>query len=98
MGVPASPTKADTPLIVYSNTVLTLAATDELLEAIRRRNPKVVYCPGGIQNQELSQCHSLDPTELSGPPSEEYFFGLLAAEPFDHALIITHYDIIVKRY
>jgi hypothetical protein len=98
VSVPAPPAKANTPLIVNPNTVLTHTIAAELFQAIRRRNPKVVYRPGSVKNKQFAQCHALDSTELPGPLPEEHLLGFLAAEPRAHVLIITRPAITVKRY
>jgi len=41
-------------LIVDSNTVLPLTVADEFLQAVRRRDSKIVDRPGRIQDQELT--------------------------------------------
>jgi hypothetical protein len=49
------PTKADTPLLVDANTVLTRSITSQLLQAIARRDSRIDQFLGSVENQEFSQ-------------------------------------------
>jgi hypothetical protein len=97
-GISASPPKANTPLIIYSNTVLPSSITHQLLQAVRGRDPKVTQRLGGIQHKKLAQCDTLNPAESPGSPPLKDLLSFLAAKPFDHGLIVTRRVNIVKRY
>jgi hypothetical protein len=77
---------------------LTGTVSDELLKAIRRRDTKIAYRPGRIQQQQLSQRDALNPAKSPRSLPAKHFLGFLAAKPFDHVLIVTLGGIIVKRY
>jgi hypothetical protein len=93
-----SPAKADTPLIVDADTVLTAAPTFELLQPVRRRYSEIGKRARCVKNQQLAECHSLNTGKLLGVPPFEDFLRLLAAELPDHDLIITRRGNTVKRY
>lgn len=50
VGVAIMPFKANSPLIVYPNTVLTFAVTMQWLESISRRNPQVLEGDRSIEH------------------------------------------------
>jgi hypothetical protein len=60
VGIPISPHKADPPLVVDSNTVLTTPVTTQRFQPIRRRYPQVIEARGGIQHDELAQCRTME--------------------------------------
>jgi hypothetical protein len=45
------PTKTDSPLVIDSNAVLSLATTHELFKPIRWRDPEIIERSHGIQDQ-----------------------------------------------
>jgi hypothetical protein len=98
MSVSRSPAKAQAPLSVDSDTVLPFPITSQFLEPVRRRNPQIIERSSSVHHQELAQSDPLNGPEPPGPLPPEDLLGLPAAEPFDHALIVTPCDIIVKRY
>lgn len=96
--IASSPPKADPPLIVYTDTVLTLAIARKLFKTIRRRDPEVTEGPGSIQHQQFLERGPPNCAEPAGVTPLEDLFRLSAAETLDHGLIITRYGNIVKRY
>jgi hypothetical protein len=97
--VPASPPKADSPLLVDPNTVLPTAISRQLLKAVRGRSPKIADGFGRIQDEQFSQ---RDPLESNRKPRRmlplEHPLCVGAAETLNHCLIITRCANIVKRY
>jgi hypothetical protein len=53
------PGKADTPLVVDANAVLSRSIASELLETIARRHPQIVECLRSINDQQLSMRYPL---------------------------------------
>jgi hypothetical protein len=58
--VPGHPDKADPPLIVNANTVLTLAASAQFLQTIRWRNTQIIQVYGIIQHAQFPQRNLLN--------------------------------------
>ena len=85
IGVGILPAKADAPLIVHPNTMLTGAISFELLEAIARRHPKVIERLRGVDGDELAE-HA--PQEVGGKATDalalEEGFGVPVGEALDH--------------
>jgi hypothetical protein len=59
VGIPISPHKADPPLVVDSNTVLTTPVATQRFQPIRRRYPQIIQAIGGIQHDEFAQCRTM---------------------------------------
>jgi len=57
----SAPSKADPPLLVDADAVLTGAIAPQLLQSVTRRDPRVVECLRGVQDQQLAQRRSLLP-------------------------------------
>ena len=55
-----APPKADTPLIVDSDTVLALTITSQTLEPVARRNPKILETTRSVDLAQLAQRNSSD--------------------------------------
>lgn len=55
VGIATAPAKADTPLIIDPNTVLTLSIAFQLLEVIARRRPQVVQLNRRIHMAQLPE-------------------------------------------
>lgn len=89
-GTCGCPGEADAPLVVDADAVLPLAVAVQLLEAVARRNPKVVDVFGGVEDQELAVSNSLkvgaERADVRAMPDE---LGLLARERLDHSITIT---------
>lgn len=85
IGIRILPAKADAPLIVHPNIVLTSAISFELLEAIARRHPEVIQRFRGVDGHELAK-HA--PQQVGGKAADalalEEGFGLPVGEALDH--------------
>ena len=93
------PSKADPPLIVHPDAVLTSSVAAELLESIARWNPKVSKHFCCVQDRELSQCDSLKiAVELLDPGPMPDPFGVFVSERLQHGLIITGCVMNARRY
>jgi hypothetical protein len=81
------PPKADSPLIVNSNAMLTLSVAGELLEPVSGWNEQVLQRFGRVQHQELTQSRAL---QLDGkcldPLSTKDLRRSLIAEALNHSL------------
>jgi hypothetical protein len=55
VGVPISPFKADSPLVVDADAMLTFPLPCQFFQAIGRRNAKVLEREGPVQHTQLSQ-------------------------------------------
>jgi hypothetical protein len=60
VGVAIPPLKANTPLVVDADAVLASTIARELLQAIRRWNPKVLNCDSPIQHPQFPQGYLLN--------------------------------------
>lgn len=65
MGVSIIPNKANTPLVVYLDTVLPLPIPSEWLRVIPRRRCQIAQLCGSINLAQLSQCDALYLSKLS---------------------------------
>jgi len=85
-GVAGTPDEADPPPLVHSDAELPNAVTLELLEAIRRRHPKILQGCGRVEHPQLPKCHALDvgPQSFDRLPAEEAL-GVSVLEGLDHA-------------
>ena len=99
MRVAILPAKADPPLIVDPDTVLSSAIALELLEPVARRNTKVVQGFSCVHNHQLPQ-H--DPAEVAGISADrlpvEEAGSVAVAEALDHFCKLTRRVNNVKRY
>jgi hypothetical protein len=55
----SDPAKADPPLVVHANAVLSNTAPGQLFQTVRWRNSKVGKSGGGIQHDELAKRNSM---------------------------------------
>ena len=55
-----APPKADTPLIIDSDTVLPRTITAQTLEPVARRNPKILQTTRGVNLPQLAQRDASD--------------------------------------
>ena len=60
-----SPTKADTPLIIDTNTVLTGTITLECFKVIAGWHPQIIKSTGYLELSKLTPCHLRDVHEQS---------------------------------
>jgi hypothetical protein len=83
--VPATPKKADAPLIVDADAVLSHPFAFQGLETVPGWNPKVMEGFGGVKYDELSKRDPLQiRREPSGPVAFEEAFRLPVPEAPDH--------------
>lgn len=88
VGIPVAPNKADTPLIVDPNAVLSLSVSVERFQPIARRRCQVPQISGNIQLAQLPLSYPLE--------SLKPFYMLPGMKPFrlprperlDHQLIL----------
>jgi hypothetical protein len=81
-----SPLKADTPLLIDTDAVLTGAATCQLLKMVCRRDAQIRQRLGSVKNLELSSRRALYlRRDLSGEPAPEQSFRLFVGKASDHA-------------
>jgi len=55
-----APPKADTPLIIDSDTVLPRTITAQMLKPVARRNPKILQTTRGVNLPQLAQRNASD--------------------------------------
>jgi hypothetical protein len=96
--VPVAPEKADSPLIIDADAVLSRAFAFQCLEAVSWRNPEVGKGFGGVQHDELSKSDPMQfRREPPGPVPVEEAFRLMVTEAPDHEVIITEPVKAVKE-
>jgi len=78
------PAETDSPLLIDSNTVLTTPISGESFQAIARRDPQISKCIRRVQDQKLSQSHTLNSTESLRISSLKDLFSFPAAKPSYH--------------
>jgi hypothetical protein len=85
VGVTASPSETDPPLIVDADAVLALPITSQSFQAVPRRNTQVVQALGRIKHAELAQRHPLHVrAEPPGWAPHEQALRIPVAEASDH--------------
>lgn len=86
VGIAILPAKADAPLIIDANTVLSGAIPVELFEPIARRGPEIDHGLGRINDGQLAQHGTL---EVAGESPDglaiEQRFRVPIAEALDHS-------------
>ena len=81
------PTKTYSPLIVYSDTVLTFPVAPELLQLVSRWHSQVIESFGSIQQEELSKRRSTNVLrEFGYRLPQKNLFGLFASKRLYHYL------------
>ena len=99
IGIPISPYKANSPLIIYPNTVLPLAAAVQLFQPIGWWNQQILQLPRRMQKCQSTICDLLN--VLWQFPRKETMKHLLRFSGFeglDHAKMILSSGNTVKRY
>jgi hypothetical protein len=83
-----APDKANTILVVYANTMLTLPIAGQFFEPVARRNSQIFESHGGVQHSQSSERHrgGRRSSSLPGTPNP---FGIGIGEALDHKGIIT---------
>ena len=99
VSVPVVPPKANTPLVVYPDTVLPQPVSTEGLQPIPWGHAQGVEIRCRINHPELTHRHLLDAMrEFPRQVPSKYLLGVFAPERFDHGAYITHPVNTVKRY
>src|ERR1019366_6297462 len=93
-----NPAKANSPLVVDADAVLSVAIACKFLQSIPRRHAQIIQRFGRIENRQLTQCGAL---QFSGEPldpftPEESLRGFVREIP-DHDVMIAPRVINVKR-
>lgn len=78
------PGKADPPLIIDTNTVLSPPITLQCLEPISRWDPQITERKGALENQQLPSSNSFYGTEPQDVLVEEQPFRFFRAKGTDH--------------
>ncbi len=92
-----SPNKAETPLVVNPNAVLSLAGM-QCLQAIAGRSCQVAQFGGAVQLPKLSPGDALDSLKAPARNPTVKPPGFSAAERLDQDLILYCFTFNVKRY
>ncbi len=93
------PAKANPPLVVDPDTVLSSAVALELLEPVPWRHTEVVQGLGGVHGHQLPQHHASEVGRISADRlSVEETGGVAVAEALDHPDKLTRRVNNVKRY
>jgi hypothetical protein len=98
-GVSLLPTKADPPLLVHSDAVLTATLSREALQSIPGGRAQILQRLCGVDHEELAQGvarYGVSEPTCALPP--EHFLRVLVAEGANHVEMITSRGITVKRY
>jgi hypothetical protein len=97
--IAVGPTKADAPLIINTNAVLSGPIAAQLFEAIAGWHTQIVQRLGGINRNELAEHDALELRWISADRlSAEQPFGVSIAKAFDHRRKLGQTDHNVKRY
>jgi hypothetical protein len=90
IGVTVGPAKANSPLIIDSDAVLSPAISGEFLQTIGRRHSEFVQRGGGVYDQQLAQRYTVQVGRYpANPVSLEESFGVAIAEAPNHIDIVT---------
>lgn len=99
IGSIVTPLETDSPLLIDADGMLPFSVTAQYLQAVGRRNPKIIQRCCKMEHGQFTCRQSLNILrELLGEAPLENFFGFPALETFDHSLIITCEDNSVKVY
>lgn len=80
------PAKANAPLVIDSNAVLTCPITDQFLKPVSGRHAKIAKRLGGMNQKQFSQCGPLHIPAEAGPSlALKYLFSIAITEALDHA-------------
>ena len=83
-GIRPLPPKADPPLIVDADAVLSLPIPTESLQAVSWRRSKIAKFDGTVQLAQFSAGHLLERCEAQDPLAVVELLGVAAAERPDH--------------
>jgi hypothetical protein len=84
-----APGETDPPLVVDPDTVLSLAAPLQFLQAIARRHPKIPNRRCSVKDQELSPRRPLDSPKPRDVPIMKESFGIWRPKRPDHSVMIS---------
>jgi len=83
-----APHKADAPLIVDTDTVLSLSITFERFQTVTRGRREVAQFSGNVQLSKFPLRHPLEPSKRFDVLSRMELFCLLRPEGFNHDQIL----------
>jgi hypothetical protein len=84
VSIPLTPNEAQTPLVVNSDTVLSLALAAQGFQAVSRRRCQVTQFRGAVQLPELAPRDALDSLKAAARLPAMKSLGFRAAERLDH--------------
>ena len=84
-----SPAKADSPLIIDADTVLSSPLASEFLQPVARRYAQVVQIVGAVEHLQLSFSLCTKGPEPSRRTAVEKFLGVARSKRPDHLLHIV---------
>ena len=93
------PAKANAPLAIDADAVLTLSVSNKGLEHVSRRYAQIIQIFRSMKDNELAVGKALNILREAFdelPPPD--FLGVLVGERFDHKAIVTRPVNTVKRY
>jgi len=81
------PAKADSPLLIDADAVLSFPIAGEFFQTIRRRDSQVFKRIGRLQNLKLHSCFALNVmSKPPGKPAIEHLFGFPRRKGTNHTL------------
>lgn len=86
IGVAIAPYKANPPLIVDSNAVLTRAVTAQPFQAVSWKRRQSLQVAGRIQHVELAKRRVIDGTKPSAGQTAKKALGLVAPKGLNHSV------------
>lgn len=92
-----TPDKADAPLIVDANRVLSLAISLERFQLIARRRSQDSQFGSGVKLEQFTQRHAFNGAEAPAVVIVKKVFRLLRGEALDHTPRILRGTLYVKR-
>lgn len=99
MRVPVAPSKADSPLLIDADTVLSRSISFECFQPVAGRNPQFAEMNGCVQHPEFPHGNSsYVRRQPAGTFAMKDSLCFLALERQDHGRLVTRHDISVKRY
>src|SRR5437879_355806 len=90
-----SPAKANSPLVVDSDTVLAAAIAAKFLQSVTRRHPQIVQILRAVEHLQLSFCLCLERAKLPRRPASEQLLGVARRKGPNHLPYIV-YRLSVK--
>lgn len=84
-GMAINPHKANPPLCIDANAVLTFSVTLEGFKLVSRRHPQKLYGCGGVYLLQFAQCHSFKVDEPGYPFASKQGLCIAALKTLNHA-------------